>query len=886
MNVSNNTNTQQNNIITKKVMGPRSPPKNNAIVSNNNTSIYNNMVPTTSNNSIHNQYQGQYNNNNQHQGQLNNNQYQPPFIPEQSFPPLMAPKPQKPSPIVSNDIADTLMVEESHNKPQPNQQYPTQENNYLQQQQTYQNYPPPTSTSTSQLPNQLHQQGPTPNNNFQQSFNQQQSNQQHPTQGNNYLHQHQNFSPPASTSTTPIPTQSSNQLYQQTPNPNNNFQQNPNQQSNQQHPTQENNYLHQHQNFPPSASTSTTPIPTLPNQLYQQGPNPNNNFQHNSNQQSNQQHPAQENTYLHQQQTHQNYPPSKSNSTTQLPQQTPNPNNNFQQNHNQKSNQQHPTQGNNYIHQQQTYQNFSPPTSTSTTPISTQLPNQLYQQTPNPNNNFLSKGNESTTYGNHTTQNAHQEFYNQQYHNSYENYSSNSNQAHLRAHMPGQHIHGQQSSEVAIGPDGNPLPSLLTNGSGFNLFEKRTTTPDSHFSMSSTGSRSSLNKNIRLLIDEKNEKLQSMTSLTLEKDDAALQKYADAARKLNDPSIQMNYVKFLINMMENRTKPNETDNSESVEKDSTTNKFYEEIKTWIDLLVKNNYHEALYTKGTWHEYGKFGKKVNLDKAFKLYLSSSKLDFPKASYKVAQHHEKNRDVKRAIQFYKKGAANGDVPSLYRLAQIYIFGDLKQTINYIQALIYLKQAVTKVNEECPEVAYVYGLILAKQYERANIPDDIVSPDDSTAKTFIQKAANLGYGPALYKMGHCYEYKQLTCPFDPLLSISYYKRAAEMGETKADLALSRWYLCGAEGYFDPDESLAYEHAEKAASKGIAEAEFVMGYFYDMGIHVTPNPQVANEWYTKAAEKGNEDAKKRLANGGIITRKDYEEIELKKKSKDCIIQ
>nr|CAG8603627.1 10370_t:CDS:2 [Entrophospora candida] len=812
-------------------MGPRSPPKNNAIISNNNTSINNNMVPTT----------------------------------------------------ISNDIAGTLMVEETPNpnnnfqqnpnQQQSNKQYPTQENNYLQQQQ---NYPPPTSTSTSQLPNQLHQQGPTPNNNFQQSFNQQQSNQQHSTQGNNYLHQHQNFSPPASTSTTPIPTQSSNQLYQQTPNPNNNFQQNPNQQSDQQHPTQENNYLQQHQNFPPptSTSTSTTPIPTLPNQLYQQGPNPNNNFQHNSNQQSNQHHPAQENNYLHQQQTHQNYPPSKSNSTTQLSQQTPNPNNNFQQNPNQQSNQQLPTQGNNYIHQQQTYQNFSSPTSTSTTPISTQLPNQLYQQTPNPNNNFSSKGNESTTYGNHTTQNAHQEFYNQQYHNSYENYSSNSNQAHLRAHMPGQHIHGQQSSEVTVGPDGNPLPSLLTNGSGFNLFEKRATTPDSHFSMSSTSSRSSINKNIRLLIDEKNEKLQSMTSLTLEKDDAALQKYADAARKLNDPSIQMNYVKFLINMMENRTKPNETDNSESVEKDSTTNKFYEEIKTWIDLLVKNNYHEALYTKGTWHEYGKFGKKVNLDKAFKLYLSSSKLDFPKASYKVAQYYEKNRDVKRAIQFYKKGAANGDVPSLY------------VTINYIQALIYLKQAVTKVNEECPEVAYVYGLILAKQYEKANIPDDIVSPDDSTAKTFIQKAANLGYGPALYKMGHCYEYKQLTCPFDPLLSISYYKRAAEMGETKADLALSRWYLCGAEGYFDPDESLAYEHAEKAASKGIAEAEFVMGYFYDMGIHVTPNPQVANEWYTKAAEKGNEDAKKRLANGGIITRKDYEEIELKKKSKDCIIQ
>nr|CAG8670657.1 14256_t:CDS:2 [Entrophospora candida] len=99
---------------------------------------------------------------------------------------------------------------------------------------------------------------------------------------NNYLHQQQtlqNFSP-MTTSTTPIPT-TSNQLYQQNPNLNNILQ------SSQQHPTQENNYLHQqqtHQNFSPtsmSTSRSTTPIPTTSNQLYQQNPTFNNNLQAN-----------------------------------------------------------------------------------------------------------------------------------------------------------------------------------------------------------------------------------------------------------------------------------------------------------------------------------------------------------------------------------------------------------------------------------------------------------------------------------------------------------------------------------------------------------------------------------------------------------------------------
>nr|CAG8434220.1 15003_t:CDS:2 [Entrophospora candida] len=209
---------------------------------------------------------------------------------------------------------------------------------------------------------------------------------------------------------------------------------------------------------------------------------------------------------------------------------------------------------------------------------------------------------------------------------------------------------------------------------------------------------------------------------------------------------------------------------------------------------------------TWYEHGKYGKKVKPVKAYKLYLSSTKCDFSKAAYKVAQYCERNRD---------------------RLAQIDMLGDLKQESNHKQALIYLKQAAAKADEERPE------------------------PVDYAAKDFIKKAANLGYGPALYKMGHCYEYKRLTCSFNPLLSISYYKRASEVGEEKADLALGRWYLCGAKGCFDPDEALAYEYTEKAALKGIAEAELMMGYFYDAGIHVPANVQIANEWFTKAIIK-----------------------------------
>ncbi|CAG8523102.1 853_t:CDS:2 [Funneliformis mosseae] len=437
------------------------------------------------------------------------------------------------------------------------------------------------------------------------------------------------------------------------------------------------------------------------------------------------------------------------------------------------------------------------------------------------------------------------------------NYQSSSSSGFPRQPSPG---------AVSVGPDGASIPSSLS-GVNRSAWGQRSPTPE----------RGSLkyqpNTNIRLLIDDKIERRMTMTSNTLVKDENALQKYREAAKKTNDPNVQLDYAKFLINMIECHDASVGNKNNEQINNSNQENynKLVGEICYWINSLARKDNPEAMYIKGNWYEYGKFGKEISQDKAFRLYLSASKQDFPKAIYKVAQHYEKNKDVKRGLQFYKKSASNGDVSALYRLALIYLLGDLKTETDYNQALIYLKSAATKANEDCPNGAYVYGMILAREWDKAEIPDQVVAPDDHEAKEYIQRAANLGYVPALYKMGHCYEYATLGCQFDPILSVSYYKRAAEKGDVEADMALSKWYLCGAEGYFEQNEALAYEHAEKAANKGLAAAEFAMGYFHDVGIHVPVNPNQAIAWYEKAAEHGNEDAKQRLARGGRITRLDH---------------
>ena len=58
------------------------------------------------------------------------------------------------------------------------------------------------------------------------------------------------------------------------------------------------------------------------------------------------------------------------------------------------------------------------------------------------------------------------------------------------------------------------------------------------------------------------------------------------------------------------------------------------------------------------------------------------------------------------------------------------------------------------------------------------------------------------------------------------------------------------------------------RLASNGIAEAAFELGQTYDpdflQTVHVAglkPDPEVARQWYTRAAELGNADAQRRLA-------------------------
>lgn len=193
-------------------------------------------------------------------------------------------------------------------------------------------------------------------------------------------------------------------------------------------------------------------------------------------------------------------------------------------------------------------------------------------------------------------------------------------------------------------------------------------------------------------------------------------------------------------------------------------------------------------------------------------------------------------------------------LQRMGMAYLMGQLGLPPSPEAAVPLLHRAATLASVDVPQPAYVYGLLLLQEFSHISIPPPLFVPfvpSGSTAeleaRKHLERAAFLNFAPAQYKLGHSYEFATPPFPFDALLSVQYYSLASQQGEIEADMALSKWFLCGSEGAFEKDEGLAWTFAEKAARKGLPSAEFAMGYYAEVGVGGPKDIESARRWYQK---------------------------------------
>ncbi|KAH7886822.1 HCP-like protein [Phlebopus sp. FC_14] len=280
--------------------------------------------------------------------------------------------------------------------------------------------------------------------------------------------------------------------------------------------------------------------------------------------------------------------------------------------------------------------------------------------------------------------------------------------------------------------------------------------------------------------------------------------------------------------------------------------------------------EAVYLRATMEASGAYPDHVphNPRIAFRDFEQAARSGHAQAWFRLGRDYENFNDVAHARECFERGVKLNVESCVYRMGMAHLMGQLGLPAQTELAIPLLHRAATLASVQVPQPAYVYGLLLLGEFSHVAVPPQLFAPlipphssIQQEARLHLERAAFLHFAPAQYKLGHAYEFALPPFPFDALLSVQYYSLASQQGEVEADMALSKWFLCGAEGAFDKDESLAYTFAEKASKKGLPSAQFAMGYYKEVGVGGSKDIEAARSWYQLAAEQGNSDAIERLA-------------------------
>lgn len=295
----------------------------------------------------------------------------------------------------------------------------------------------------------------------------------------------------------------------------------------------------------------------------------------------------------------------------------------------------------------------------------------------------------------------------------------------------------------------------------------------------------------------------------------------------------------------------------------------------VSFLADQGHPEAVFMRGKWHEFGKFGNRFDRKEAYKCYLAAAKQGWGRADYRIGMLYENSNDMESAMRHYHKGLQLGDSAASYRIGMMNLMGQHKQHKDMAKGLELIRAAADSADEDAPQGAFVYGMLVARDLPDVKVPDDLFPSDLALARRYVELAAFLGFPKAQLKMGQAYELCQLGCEFKPELSLHYYGLAARQNQPEACLGVSRWFLFGYEGVFSKNEKLAFKYAQLAAIQKLPTGEFAMGYYYEIGISVEKSISEARRWYELAAEHGNTDAVGRLeglSQSKTLSKQDHE--------------
>ena len=328
-----------------------------------------------------------------------------------------------------------------------------------------------------------------------------------------------------------------------------------------------------------------------------------------------------------------------------------------------------------------------------------------------------------------------------------------------------------------------------------------------------------------------------------------------------DPEAQFAFAMYLIDAAKRISDPTDTAKQARRYRDALLADSLRTIKRLASGGLtpgKPPYADAQFFLASCFGTGSLGLPVDHTKSYHLYVQASKQNHPAATYRTAVCNEvgagTKRNNQRGVLFYRKAASLGDTAGMYKLGMILLHGLLDQAPHPREAIVWLRRAAGQADEDNPQALYV----LAQLHEDPE--STIVVYNEAYARDLYTQAAQLGHAPSQCRLGEAFSQGTLACPVDARTSVGWYTKAANKGDGVAELALSGWYLIGAENVLQQSDSEAYLWARRAANKGVVNAEYAVGHYAEVGIGTPVDLEEARRWYTRAAAQGHERAAQRL--------------------------
>ncbi len=219
---------------------------------------------------------------------------------------------------------------------------------------------------------------------------------------------------------------------------------------------------------------------------------------------------------------------------------------------------------------------------------------------------------------------------------------------------------------------------------------------------------------------------------------------------------------------------------------------------------------------------------------------------------------------AADFWKKGVHVGHQKSLARLGECYYLGHgVPQDIN--KGLGLLKKAASQGSIYAQKTLYLIDPTKFTSYKGAYLE---VSP----RRKFLEpvEPSGLTYWK-MYEIGVSYYYGNENKPQDYQKALELFTQTANQGLPEAQWRLGSMYAKGqgvpqnakqAEAWFQK----AAQSFLALAEKGDRDAQYMLGLRYEMGEGVGMDMDQATYWYRKAESQGQQDARKRLVELGVL--------------------